>query len=331
MENVSGEDLSWFFREWFFTNWKLDQGVKTVKYIDDDEAKGVLITIENLEEMAMPVVLAIKQSNGTKDTIQLPAEIWQRGNTWTFRYKSTSKITNITIDPNHDFPDVNTNNNVWAGNIRPVAKGTTPKMIIDKYLTAIGGVDKLKKITDFYETASGNIQGIDVFLTLKQKAPNDYYYEINVPSMGMALLKVVANEDSVSIQQNGQVIVLPNDKKAELKARSTIFDELNLKTSDLQLDPTLVTVGESLAYLVIENKGEGYNVKRYYDEITGLKVREATEKDGTTITNDYSDYRELTNGVKIPYTKKGDLGTYQIEFKVKEAKANSNLKEADFR
>ena len=331
MENVSGEDLSWFFREWFFTNWKLDQGIKTVKYIDDDEAKGALITIENLEEMAMPVVLSIKQVNGTKDTIQLPAEIWQRGNTWTFRYKSTSKIASVTIDPNHDFPDVNTNNNIWAGDTRPVAKGTTPKIIIDKYLAAIGGEDKLKKITDFYEAASGNIQGIDVFLTLKQKAPNDYYYEINVPSMGMALLKVVANEDSVSVMQNGQKVSVSADKKAELKARSNIFDELNLKTSDLQLGPNLMTVGESLTYLVIENKGENYNVKRYYDETTGLKVREVTEKDGTVITNDYSDFRELPNGVKIPYTKKGDLGTYQIEFKVKEAKANTNLKESDFK
>ena len=330
MENVSGEDLSWFFREWFFTNWKLDQGIKTVKYIDEDETKGALITIENLEEMAMPVVLAIKQTNGTKDTILLPAEIWQRGNTWTFRYKSISKITSITIDPNHDFPDVNTSNNVWV-NLKPVAKGTTPQMIIDKYLNAIGGVDKLSKITDFYESATGNIQGVEVILTIKQKMPGNYYYEISLPSMGITPIKIIANKDSVVVQQNGQSSPISDDKKAELKSRSTIFQELSLKTSDLQLGPNMVIVGETLAYVVIENKGEGFTIKRFYDETTGLKVKEVVEKDGNTVSTEYSNYVQLANGVKIPYSKKGELSTYPIEYKVKEAKVNSNLKESDFR
>ncbi len=330
MENVSGEDLSWFFREWFFTNWKLDQSIKSVKYIDDNEANGVLINIENLEEMAMPVSIAIKQANGIKDTILLPAEVWQRGNSWTFRYKSTSKITNITIDPNHDFPDINTANNVWVGNVRPVSKGTTAKMVIDNYLAAIGGVDKLKKTADFYETAAGSIQGTEILFTLKQKAPNYYYYEITVPSMGITPLKVVANNDSVSVIQNGQSMPLSTEKKVEIKGKSSIVAELTLNTNNLQLAPNLITVGESLAYLVIETKGEGDTVKRYYDEVTGFKVREVVDKEGIITTNDYSNYKELSNGIMVPFTKKGDLGSYQVEFKVKEAKVNSNLKNSDF-
>jgi hypothetical protein len=214
--------------------------------------------------------------------------------------------------------------------VKPVAKGKTAKMVIDNYLAAIGGVDKLKKTVDFYETASGTIQGVEVLLTVKQKAPDFYYYEINVPTMGMVPLKIVANTDSISVIQNGQSMALSDEKKAELKGRSNIFDELTLNTNNLQLSPNFVTVGESLAYLVIENKEEGGTVKRYYDETTGLKVREVVEKEGNVVTNDYRNYQELTNGVKIPFTKKGDLGTYPIEFKVKEAKVNSNLKGSDF-
>jgi hypothetical protein len=30
MENVSGEDLSWFWKSWIFNNWKFDQAVKGV-------------------------------------------------------------------------------------------------------------------------------------------------------------------------------------------------------------------------------------------------------------------------------------------------------------
>src|SRR5665647_3223370 len=50
MENVSGEDLSYFWRGWFFTNSKLDQGVKDVKYVDNNPSKGALITIVNNDQ-----------------------------------------------------------------------------------------------------------------------------------------------------------------------------------------------------------------------------------------------------------------------------------------
>ncbi len=44
MENVAGEDLSWFWRGWFLNSWKLDQSVKDVKYVANDPAKGALVT-----------------------------------------------------------------------------------------------------------------------------------------------------------------------------------------------------------------------------------------------------------------------------------------------
>lgn len=331
MENVGGEDLSWFFREWFYTNDKLDQSVKSVDYVDGDEKNGALITIENLEEMALPVSLAIKQENGTKDTILLPAEIWQRGDTWTFKYKSSSKITGITIDPNHDFPDINPANNVWAGNTKPVPKGATAKTVIDSYIKAIGGTDKLKTITDFSETAVGSIQGVDVIMTLKQKAPDKYYQEISVPSMSIVPIKIVVNGDSIKVLQNGSNLSLPDEAKAEFKNKSIIFEETALKTDKLQLYPTLVLVGESLSYLVTEDKGNGDKIERYYDEKSFLKIREIVTKSGTSSTNDLSDYRELMNGIKIPYEKKGELGPYQIDFKIKEAKANTNLGDEEFK
>lgn len=113
MENVAGEDLSWFWRGWYLNAWKLDQAVKEVKYQNDDPAKGALITIENLDQMVMPVVVAVKETGGKTDTLQLPAEIWQRGGTWTFRYPSTTTLSQVIIDPGEAFPDINRNNNEW--------------------------------------------------------------------------------------------------------------------------------------------------------------------------------------------------------------------------
>ena len=64
MENSSGETLDWFWRGWFLNKWKIDQGVKDVEYVQGDPEKGSLITIENVEQLPMPVTIEVKEENG---------------------------------------------------------------------------------------------------------------------------------------------------------------------------------------------------------------------------------------------------------------------------
>src|SRR5690606_23519601 len=85
IENAAGENIGWFWKGWFFENYKLDQGVREVTYIDQDTANGSVITIENLEQWAMAVTIALEESDGRKTRVNLPVEIWQRGNRWTFK------------------------------------------------------------------------------------------------------------------------------------------------------------------------------------------------------------------------------------------------------
>jgi hypothetical protein len=113
INNAAGEDLNWFWKEWFFTTWKLDQAITDVKYIDNDPAKGALITIENKGKMIMPVIVKIHQSNSDTDIVKLPVEIWQRNGTWTFKYASKNKIDKVILDPENVLPDVDRKNNEW--------------------------------------------------------------------------------------------------------------------------------------------------------------------------------------------------------------------------
>ncbi|WP_080237800.1 M1 family metallopeptidase [Spirosoma rigui] len=113
MEDGAGEDLGWFWRGFFYETWKLDQGMKDVKYVDGSAEKGSLITIENLEKMAMPVTIEVTESNGKKGRVTLPVEVWQRGGSWTLRYNSTSSLKTVVIDPDQKLPDVNSKNNTW--------------------------------------------------------------------------------------------------------------------------------------------------------------------------------------------------------------------------
>jgi aminopeptidase N len=113
MENVSGENLSWFWRAWILNNWKLDQGVVDLKYVNNDFKLGALITIENLDKMAMPVILEIKTKSGKVNRLKLPVEVWERNIRFTFNYPSTEEIVSIVSDPDKVFPDSNPVNNTW--------------------------------------------------------------------------------------------------------------------------------------------------------------------------------------------------------------------------
>lgn len=325
MDNAAGEDLGWFWNEWFFTTWKLDQAVKDIGYPDNDPSKGSLITIENLEEMALPVTVLVKEENGKTGTVKLPAEIWQRGSVWTFAYKSTSKIQYAIIDPDHVLPDVNPDNNAFSG--VSVARDITANMVIKNYLTAIGGEDRLKDVKDLVITSEGNVQGANVVRVNRYKMPDKVLQDITVPSYNnLVVAHVVIDADSVHINQLNRVVPLTASEKVSVKARYSLFPELNFNKAgySMQLDPQLKVVNDQLAYLVTVTGPDGVKVKYYYDQKTGLKVRQFTDVPNSTVM-EFGDYRDINTGIKIPFLEKTTIVGQPIEFKVKGAMANGGV------
>ena len=114
MENVAGEDLSWFWRAWIFNNWKLDHKASSVSYNENNPRDGASITVENLEQMVMPLTVLIKEENGKQHRVNLPVEVWQRGPAWTFHIPSTTRITEVVLDPDQKLPDINRRNNTLS-------------------------------------------------------------------------------------------------------------------------------------------------------------------------------------------------------------------------
>ncbi len=113
MNDATGENLDWFWKGWFYKTWKVDQAVTGVGYIHDDPADGSYISLENIGKLPMPVEVKVFESNGRRDSVKLPVEIWQRGATWKFRVPSTSLLDSVIIDPDHVLPDIDPDNNIW--------------------------------------------------------------------------------------------------------------------------------------------------------------------------------------------------------------------------
>jgi hypothetical protein len=326
MDNAAGEDLSWFWNEWFLTTWKLDQSVKSIDYVENDPSKGSLITIENQEGMALPVTIFVQEDNGKTGTVKLPAEIWQRGGTWTFVYKSTSKITYATIDPDHVLPDVNPENNSLAGT--PMPKGITAATVVKAYLDAIGGEDRIKDIKDLTTNSEGVIQGFHIIRVNKYKTPGKFLQDVTVPSFNnFNAAHIVINGDSVSLQLNGRKSQLSGKtEKGAVLARYKLFPELDFNKPGytMQLDSSIKVINGQLAYLVTVTAPDGIKVKYYYDQKTGLKLKQYTDVVNST-RMEFKDYRDINTGVKIPFDETSSINGEPIDYKLSGATANTGL------
>jgi hypothetical protein len=109
MDNEAGEDLSWFWREWFLHNWSLDLAVQDVR----SAGGGVDVTVANLDRMAMPATLELVWKDGSRQRVALPVETWLQGGVRTLHFAATQALSAVTIDPDHVLPDEDRGNNGW--------------------------------------------------------------------------------------------------------------------------------------------------------------------------------------------------------------------------
>ncbi len=111
MDNGGGEDLSWFWKGWFYNNYALDLAIIDAKYVDNDPKKGIRVTVANKEQMAMPFAVEVKLKDGSKKRIQLPVETWLQNKGITLVIPTTTEAESVTVDPDAALPDMNRKNN----------------------------------------------------------------------------------------------------------------------------------------------------------------------------------------------------------------------------
>lgn len=111
MDNGAGEDLSWFWKGWFYNNLKLDLELLSAGYVNNDPKQGLSVTVANLEQMAMPFTVEVKLKDGTSQRIKIPVEAWLQNNMVTFVVPTTGEVKSVVVDPDAALPDVNRGNN----------------------------------------------------------------------------------------------------------------------------------------------------------------------------------------------------------------------------
>lgn len=110
-EDVTGRDLDWFWRTWYYETWTLDQAVGKVSV--NNEADSTQIVIEDHGLAPMPATVKITLADGNTLSRTVPVDTWLEGNTKTI-ISVDGKVEKVMIDPGHDYPDVNRENNSWS-------------------------------------------------------------------------------------------------------------------------------------------------------------------------------------------------------------------------
>jgi hypothetical protein len=118
MEEVSGRDLAWFWRGFFFTTAALDQSVEGVKQEADGSSR---VSLVNLGDAVMPVELELAFEDGTTELVKLPVEIWYGGNRYVYQVKPGKTVVSAQVNPDSMFPDAISTNDAWK---RPATTAT---------------------------------------------------------------------------------------------------------------------------------------------------------------------------------------------------------------
>ncbi len=124
IENVTGHDLQWFWRQYFYTSDVVDIGVDTVANAHAGEGldssavqRGdTLMTVIMLRRMTpavFPVRMRVKYANGSTHDLLLPVDVWERDR-FAFRMLGSNPVVGVRLWPMPGGPDSNAANDTWG-------------------------------------------------------------------------------------------------------------------------------------------------------------------------------------------------------------------------
>ena len=207
----------------------------------------------------------------------------------------------------------------------PIPEGMTAANVIDKYISAIGGEDKVMAIKTTMMVANATIQGTPLVMTSKSSAPNKTSQEIAV--MGNVMQKSIFDGEKGYSESRGQRTDMEGDDLEEAKEGNAIISDLNYKSGTLlRIEPI-----DGKNTIVLKHKDN----EVFYDMETGLKVKSIKVTKGpdgadVKIPTLFSDYKEV-NGVKFPYSIVQKMGPMELNFEIQEIKVNEGVTDADFK
>jgi len=217
----------------------------------------------------------------------------------------------------------------------PVPAGVTAESVINGYITAIGGKEKLDAVKDMSILMSATISGMPMEATAKtlKKRPNLFLTEMNVAGFGTVQKVYFDGKKGETSGMQGSA-VLEGEELEEIKKQGAFFGEAEYLSNGYKLNLVAINMLEGEEAYTLEVDNNGAISTEYYSVETGLKLREESTVESPqgeiTVSQSYSDYRAV-DGIMMPFLINISQGPQKISMTTTEAKINSGLKKSDFK
>jgi len=207
----------------------------------------------------------------------------------------------------------------------------TAMAVIQKYIYAIGGMEKFKSVDDRTTLMTGFAMNQPIDIVIMQKYPDKLFQDLNVGEVSQLIY-----------YNNGRGVLKIGDEIAEIENKE--LERLKVDaTMQLLVDPEKYGIKTELLQNELVDSIDCYKIKftlpsglrwfQYYDVETSLKYKETKEvqtNQGLFEQETYfSDYREV-DGLQYPFKIKQYLGLQEIDLTVTNIEINSGLDENIF-
>jgi aminopeptidase N len=122
VENVTGADLSWYWRAFFYTNDVLDLGVEGVTNATADGQTIASIAVRRHTSIPFPIIMRLRLVDGSNQDVTIPVEIWSSNQRVTADVPVRSNVIGVRLWPDKTVPDWNDANDTWGN--APAADAT---------------------------------------------------------------------------------------------------------------------------------------------------------------------------------------------------------------
>ena len=207
----------------------------------------------------------------------------------------------------------------------------TAMAVIQKYIYAIGGMEKFKSVKDRTTVMTGYAMNQPVDIMIVQKYPDKLFQELSVGEVSQL---IYYDNGKGTLKIGDEITEIENKELERLKVDATMQllidpEKYGIKTELLQNE----MVDSVNCYKVKFTLPSGLRWFQYYDVATSLKYKETKEvqtSQGLFEQETYfSDYRSI-DGLQYPFRIKQYLGLQEIDLTVTNIEINSGLDDIIF-
>jgi hypothetical protein len=123
MENVSGMDLGWYWRSFWYSTDVLDIGIDNVTMRQQQGQNTAVIALRRNTPVPFPIRLRLLFRDNTTQDVAMPVEVWSQGERIEAVIAVKTPVIGARLWPDGIVPDWNTTNDAWG---TPVPVAATP-------------------------------------------------------------------------------------------------------------------------------------------------------------------------------------------------------------